>query len=270
MKRTRIIAAAAIALAAAQCPAQTNLVTNPSFEQDDPTNATAPLGWLDFNQSTTASTAFAHSGSRSLRMVFGNSNFAGSTTNYFDPNNFTYPYDPVITFLGGPITVSGWYLIPADHPVAGTSWASLKLQVRRTVNNSSYQDFEWANAITGHTNGQWVYFERTITNNDFQTWPLPPTPGQPTRCSVLPIMFDPNGINPTPEIYWDDIRLVQSTACYANCDNSTGSPVLNVNDFVCFQSRFAAADPYADCNHDSALNVNDFVCFQSAFAAGCP
>jgi hypothetical protein len=58
--------------------------------------------------------------------------------------------------------------------------------------------------------------------------------------------------------------------CYANCDNSTTLPVLNVNDFVCFQSRFAAADPYADCNHDSSLNVNDFVCFQSAFAAGCP
>jgi hypothetical protein len=45
---------------------------------------------------------------------------------------------------------------------------------------------------------------------------------------------------------------------------------LNVNDFVCFQSRFAGADPYADCNHDNALNVNDFVCFQAAFAAGCP
>jgi uncharacterized membrane protein len=58
--------------------------------------------------------------------------------------------------------------------------------------------------------------------------------------------------------------------CYANCDLSTGSSVLNVNDFICFQSRFAAADPYADCNRDSALNLNDFVCFQAAFAAGCP
>jgi streptogramin lyase len=58
--------------------------------------------------------------------------------------------------------------------------------------------------------------------------------------------------------------------CYANCDASTNTPVLNVNDFVCFQTAFAAAQPYADCNHDSALNVNDFVCFQTAFAAGCP
>jgi hypothetical protein len=59
-------------------------------------------------------------------------------------------------------------------------------------------------------------------------------------------------------------------ACYANCDASTIPPVLNVNDFVCFQSRFAAANASADCDHNSTLNVNDFICFQSAFAAGCP
>jgi hypothetical protein len=72
----------------------------------------------------------------------------------------------------------------------------------------------------------------------------------------------------------DQVRIaaqaVGCPTCYANCDNSTQNPVLNVNDFVCFQNRFAAADPYADCNHDSALNVNDFVCFQNSFAAGCP
>jgi hypothetical protein len=58
--------------------------------------------------------------------------------------------------------------------------------------------------------------------------------------------------------------------CYPNCDASPVPFALNVNDFICFQSRFAAADSYADCNHDSAFNVNDFVCFQAAFAAGCP
>ena len=58
--------------------------------------------------------------------------------------------------------------------------------------------------------------------------------------------------------------------CYANCDGSTANPVLNVNDFICFQSRFAAADPYADCDASTTLNVNDFICFQSRFAAGCP
>jgi hypothetical protein len=57
--------------------------------------------------------------------------------------------------------------------------------------------------------------------------------------------------------------------CYANCDGSTTPPVLNVNDFVCFQTSFAAAEPYADCDHSTSLNVNDFVCFQTSFAAGC-
>jgi hypothetical protein len=68
------------------------------------------------------------------------------------------------------------------------------------------------------------------------------------------------------------VRLVAS-ACYANCDGSTLIPVLTVNDFICFQSRFAAGDPYANCDGSTTapvLNVNDFVCFQAAFAAGCP
>ena len=62
-------------------------------------------------------------------------------------------------------------------------------------------------------------------------------------------------------------------ACYANCDGSSASPILTVNDFICFQSRFAAADSYANCDGSTAsptLTVNDFICFQSRFAAGCP
>jgi hypothetical protein len=62
------------------------------------------------------------------------------------------------------------------------------------------------------------------------------------------------------------------SACYPNCDNSTTPPVLNVNDFICFQSAFAAGNTYANCDHSTTppvLNVNDFICFQSAFAAGC-
>jgi subtilisin-like proprotein convertase family protein len=62
------------------------------------------------------------------------------------------------------------------------------------------------------------------------------------------------------------ISTQTSAPCYADCN---GDHALNVNDFVCFQSAFAAASPQADCNHDTLLNVNDFVCFQSAFAAGC-
>ena len=61
--------------------------------------------------------------------------------------------------------------------------------------------------------------------------------------------------------------------CYANCDGSTIAPVLNINDFICFQQKFAAGDSYANCDSSTAapvLNVNDFICFQQKFAAGCP
>ncbi len=66
---------------------------------------------------------------------------------------------------------------------------------------------------------------------------------------------------------------VLSTDCYANCDNSTTAPVLNVLDFACFLNRFAAGDPYANCDGSTTppvLNVLDFACFLNAFAAGCP
>ena len=61
--------------------------------------------------------------------------------------------------------------------------------------------------------------------------------------------------------------------CYANCDESTTAPVLNVADFSCFLSKFAAGHSYANCDESTTapvLNVADFSCFLSKFAAGCP
>jgi hypothetical protein len=58
--------------------------------------------------------------------------------------------------------------------------------------------------------------------------------------------------------------------CYANCDGSTAPPRLNVLDFSCFLNRFAARDPYANCNGDAEINTLDFSCFLGRFAAGCP
>ncbi|MFN0132498.1 MAG: cytochrome c peroxidase [Phycisphaerales bacterium] len=59
---------------------------------------------------------------------------------------------------------------------------------------------------------------------------------------------------------------------YANCDGSSAVPILNINDFVCFQTKFAASDPAANCDGSTAqpiLNINDFSCFANKFAAGC-
>jgi hypothetical protein len=60
--------------------------------------------------------------------------------------------------------------------------------------------------------------------------------------------------------------------CYPNCDNSTVSPTLNIADFTCFLSEFAAGDPYANCDQSTTpptLNIADFSCFLAKFAAGC-
>jgi hypothetical protein len=61
--------------------------------------------------------------------------------------------------------------------------------------------------------------------------------------------------------------------CYANCDASTQAPVLNVGDFSCFLTKYAAGDSYANCDNSTqapVLNVNDFSCFLTKYAAGCP
>jgi hypothetical protein len=66
---------------------------------------------------------------------------------------------------------------------------------------------------------------------------------------------------------------VAGSSCYANCDNSTTAPVLNVGDFTCFLQRFAAGESYANCDNSTTppvLNVGDFTCFLQSFAAGCP
>jgi len=60
--------------------------------------------------------------------------------------------------------------------------------------------------------------------------------------------------------------------CYANCDGSTVAPILNVSDFICFQTKYAGGDPYANCDGSTTppiLNVSDFICFQTKYAAGC-
>src|SRR5262249_27434003 len=64
--------------------------------------------------------------------------------------------------------------------------------------------------------------------------------GDPTRFYIFQ-MWEAGG--DAIAIYSD-----AGSACYANCDHSTAVPFLNVNDFVCFQSEFAAGDSRANCD----------------------
>ncbi|MBX3377704.1 MAG: S8 family serine peptidase [Phycisphaeraceae bacterium] len=78
----------------------------------------------------------------------------------------------------------------------------------------------------------------------------------------------------------DDVRITATTTgctnppqtCYANCDQSTGAPLLTANDFQCFLNKYAAGDTYANCDGSTGspiLTANDFQCFLNKFAAGC-
>jgi hypothetical protein len=63
-----------------------------------------------------------------------------------------------------------------------------------------------------------------------------------------------------------------TASCYANCDSSTGTPILTANDFQCFLDRVAAGESYANCDGSTGtptLTANDFQCFLDLYAAGC-
>ncbi|MFN0132798.1 MAG: hypothetical protein ACKVW3_09780 [Phycisphaerales bacterium] len=108
--------------------------------------------------------------------------------------------------------------------------------------------------------------------------------GGPTGTNPLPtdIRFFVGGATANGNIAaYDNLRIgpgsIQCSpppgpTCYANCDNSTIIPFLNVNDFICFNNKFAAGDTTANCDGSTivpVLNVNDFICFNNLFAAGC-
>jgi uncharacterized membrane protein len=83
-----------------------------------------------------------------------------------------------------------------------------------------------------------------------------------------------DGINPAGHAEAWIARLGDPAPnCYANCDQGTTQPILNVQDFTCFLQRFAAGESDANCDQSTSppvLNVADFTCFLQSFAAGCP
>jgi hypothetical protein len=164
---------------------------------------------------------------------------------------------------------------------------SVPLPVSASLTNSGFHDVDY-------TDGDGI----NSVNRDGTDWPASRTGA--VTWATTPFATDPNanalrwgtlynfrfdssappaaglvnlGLWKSPGVALAVAAQVPGSECYANCDGSTGVPVLTVNDFICFQNRFAAGDPYANCNRstgDPVLNINDFVCFQARFAAGCP
>jgi hypothetical protein len=192
---------------------------------------------------------------------------------WFTPVDVTLDPPPVGDGWKMPVDGSGAYVFIATRDAAGTIPAQgWQTGLWGTSNNitpppanprvGTQANVEWADdstppqcgaasLATNIANGQ---LEVTCENYDF-TFAVPA--GVP-------------GVLATAVGFGMDVAT--GPTCYANCDNSTAVPFLNVNDFICFQSKFAAGDTYANCDNSTSapvLNVNDFICFQSNFAAGC-
>jgi hypothetical protein len=89
----------------------------------------------------------------------------------------------------------------------------------------------------------------------------------PTACGQDQFTFQvttPSGTSNTATV---TLRYNQGLRCYADFN---GDGQANINDFIFFQSAFAAGDMRADADNSCSLNINDFIAFQTAFAIGCP
>jgi hypothetical protein len=79
-----------------------------------------------------------------------------------------------------------------------------------------------------------------------------------------------------PSFGGNDAFLARYTidSCYADCDQSSGAGVLDMQDFLCWQDDFVAGNSYAcDCDTSTGMlvcDIFDFLCFQNAFVGGCP
>lgn len=118
-------------------------------------------------------------------------------------------------------------------------------------------------------------------------------PGRPANGNASAIchaiLSSGPGMNPTPVMELPEGFTVNSPgamivdniyvgppaqyACYADCDPYDGPGVLDIFDFLCFQSRFAVGDPYAcDCDNFAGpglCDIFDFLCYQNAYLHGC-
>lgn len=69
---------------------------------------------------------------------------------------------------------------------------------------------------------------------------------------------------------WRNSAPADGPFCYANCDQSTGTPLLTANDFICFVNHFVAGHSYSNCDGVGGLvGAEDFICFLGAFNVGC-
>ena len=273
---------------------------NGDLETVNPIDSTLPLGWGKFNSAQYRSVGdgllpaltAAHSGTHAIELPVisvGPSDFVGFTTDALvDPENPLSPRNNPGYVFGATeadITVSGWFMIPASDPIVNHR-TGIKLEFRRTVNNSVFEGFEWLDIdpanptlVPGltlvstpqgagvHTDGQWLQMTRVFQQSRFGAWPEPPE-NPNAKCSVLPIRFgNPYFLGARGTIFWDDFTFSQATACPGDFNGSGAATVQDIFDFL---TAYFGNDPSADVNDSGTVTVQDIFDFLGFYFAGCP
>lgn len=201
----------------------------------------------------------------------------GRTCDVAGGGTITRPDDPINLAAGAPITIKGWYLIPAASPIVGTR-CGIKATFQSDFVNNAGQLGNWfiredltidGNVPGGvHTNGVWTEFSMTINQSDFpdpqECW-VPPIGGMGYIKLTL-VQFDADVDSASGIIYWDDISVSQGeTPCQiADFSPPAGVDVVDLFDFLdawFAQSGVCTSGCTADIDNDNDVDVVDLFTF---------
>ncbi len=302
-----VAALAGTAFAQTPCPTVDNCVTNPSFEEANPFNAAEPKGWHNLSNPTevvrrqvgdgllpafapvgTPGALTPRSGNWVMAMGIDSApSFRGLTT---DTRNFFaagFPFfDPIFNWEGegsGDVVVSGYYMIPASNPVVGGPFG-VKLNVK--FGNQDYATLDpWGerpeSLISGHTDGQWTYFEMRWSLADIQAevtanfnegyFPLPPYPNH-LKIVLGRFAADPgaSGIIYLDDVYFQQVPATPACAwagdgCFADYNNDGG---IDGDDVIAFFADWDAGNSCADADASTGVDGDDVIAFFAAWDAG--
>jgi hypothetical protein len=314
--KTGVLALGGLLLVSAAAEQSQAQLLNAGFETQSVFGPTFPQSWDLINgarrrtvgDGQTPTLPAAHTGMAAVELTpqpVGNSDFIGVNSNALtDPldifsgrNNVSYTFDPP----NGPgMEFSCWVMIPASDPVVKQR-AGLKLEFRRTANDSVYEGFDYlfidpsnptffpglTEVVTPtgpgvHTNGQWLFYENTFSQSQFAlndmgepNWPLPPE-NPNAKCTLLCIRFGlfdevamraatyADGARGT--VFFDDVDLRVAGGCAADFN---GSGTVSVQDIFDFLAAYFSNAPSADVNNSGAVTVQDIFDFLALYFAGC-